>query len=100
MRWLTFAWPAGRCVAAAIGGVLQKRAHTRNDERPLHLQSSKLCGGALCNAEWLVGFLLFAIAPIPFAMLSLALAGQSLIMPLTGEQKPDNDISFISCISR
>lgn len=36
------------------------------------------------DSEWLVGFLLFAIAPIPFAMLSLALAGQSLIMPLTG----------------
>jgi hypothetical protein len=64
--------------------VLQKRAHTRNDERPVHLQSSKVCGGALCNLEWLLGFLLFAIAPIPFAMLSLALAGQSLIMPLTG----------------
>ena len=27
---------------------------------------------------------LFAIIPIPFAMVSLALAGQSLIMPLTG----------------
>ena len=68
----------------AAGGVLQKRAHTRNDAAPAATRSRKCCGGCLCNLEWFVGFMLFAIIPIPFAMVSLALAGQSLIMPLTG----------------
>jgi hypothetical protein len=40
----------------AAGGVLQKRAHTRNDAAPAASRSRKCCGGCLCNLEWFVGF--------------------------------------------
>ena len=31
----------------AFGGVLQKRAHTRNDAKPEYERSAKICGGAV-----------------------------------------------------
>eukprot|EP00928_Gymnodinium_smaydae_P024424 TRINITY_DN19761_c0_g2_i1.p1 TRINITY_DN19761_c0_g2~~TRINITY_DN19761_c0_g2_i1.p1 ORF type:complete len:509 (-),score=49.98 TRINITY_DN19761_c0_g2_i1:29-1555(-) len=71
-------------MGVASGGVLQKSAHVHDGLKPLNERSRKLFGACVVNWHWLMGFLLSAILPIPFAMLSLAWAGQSLVMPLTG----------------
>jgi hypothetical protein len=86
----------GSC-GVASGGVLQKRAHVYDQRKPQCERARTICGGVLVSWQWLLGFLLFAVLPVPFAMISLALAGQSLIMPLTGASVVMNQV-FAPCV--
>ena len=68
---------------SSLGIILQKRAHNAEREKSEEERSRHFLGIPL-NLQWLLGFVLFAIWPLPFEFLALSIAPQSLIVPFGG----------------
>lgn len=70
--------------AGSAGGlVMQKFAHTAQENLP---EDSKWpeCNGYICSPMWLGGFVMLVLIPLPFDLVALSMAPQSIVTALTG----------------
>jgi hypothetical protein len=67
--------------AVALGTVLQKKAHMADLEKPLSERAPRKAG-ILCAPMWVFGFLIMAFLQIPLSFGALAMAPQSVVIPL------------------
>ena len=84
-----WAWGVGASFISSLGStvgmIIQKYAITRNERRiKVEGKGAPVVCGWTCSWDWWLGFLFMVIVPLPFDMISLALAGQSLNAPLGG----------------
>ena len=67
--------------AVSLGTVLQKKAHVDDLNKPAELRAARKAG-LLCSRMWLCGFLMMALLQIPLTFAALAMAPQSIVIPL------------------
>ena len=67
---------------STIGLLMQKYAHTKQQEMESQGKTYKVYFGIPCNAYFVGGFLVLVFLPLPLDFLALAQAGQSLIVPV------------------
>lgn len=70
-------------LGSSLGIILQKRAHNAERGKPESERSRHFLGIPL-NLQWLAGFVLFALWPLPFEFAAYSVAPQSLIVPFGG----------------
>jgi hypothetical protein len=66
-----------------VGTLMQKIVHNANDRKPADKKAPEVLG-LLLSPAWLFAFLIMVILPLPFNILGLALAAQSLIVVFAG----------------
>jgi len=67
--------------AVSFGTVLQKKAHVDDLNKPRELRAPRKYG-LLCSRMWLFGFLIMVLLQIPLTFAALAMAPQSIVIPL------------------
>jgi len=67
--------------AVSLGTVLQKKAHVEDLAKPVERRAPRKAG-LLFSRMWLCGFLMMALLQIPLTFAALAMAPQSLVIPL------------------
>jgi len=73
-------------LAVSLGTVLQKKAHVADQKLPDEQRAPRK-GGVLCTPLWVFGFLIMVVLQIPLSFAALALAPQSIVIPL-GASRP------------
>merc|ERR1740130_38177 len=70
--------------AGSAGGlVMQKFAHNAQQDLEDGHKWPEL-GGLICSPFWLFGFFVLVIVPLPFDLVALSMAPQSIVAALTG----------------
>jgi len=67
--------------AVSLGTVLQKKAHVEDLAKPVERRAPRKAG-LLFSRMWLCGFLMMALLQIPLTFAALAMAPQSIVIPL------------------
>lgn len=69
--------------ATAIGTIMQKKVHVRQESLPDNEKSPEFIG-IIFNKRWFIALIVMGIVPLPFDFTAFALAPQSLIATMSG----------------